>query len=258
METTIEKRSAILWRVLATASFIGMIVVNALANALPINGLTTGDVSDLYPNLFTPAGITFSIWSVIYLLLAGFIIQSWRQLDADNITRLLPAFVVTCALNVSWIVVWHNLLSAVSVIIMLMLLVTLVVLFLRIQREIPRTKLNILFISAPFSVYLAWICVATIANISAWLTSLPAVSLSSTPQMWTVIMMVVAAVIAIWIFLRYQSPEFTAVVFWALLGIFLRWRGSEYNFVQTGSIILMVVLLATTIVVLARRRPARN
>lgn len=257
METRIEKKSALLWRILATTSFVAVIVVNALANALPINGLTTGDVSDLYPNLFTPAGITFSIWSVIYLLLAGFVIQCWRHVEADNITRLLPAFVVTCALNVAWIVVWHHLLPAVSVVIMLMLLLTLVVLFLRIQRQIPKTKLNILFISVPFSVYLAWICVATIANISAWLTSLPAVGLSSTPQLWTVIMMVVAAVIATWIFLRYQSPEFMAVVFWAFLGIFLRWRGSDYNLVQTGSIILMVGLLAITVVVLARR-PVRN
>ena len=119
--------------------------------------------------------------------------------------------------------------------------------------KIPRTKLNILFIVAPFSVYLAWICVATIANVSAWLSSMPGDVLSSTPQMWTVIMMSVAAVIAIWIFLKYQSPEFTAVVFWALLGIFLRWRGSEYDLVQTGSIMLMVALLAITIVILVRR-----
>ncbi len=253
MQPSIEKKSAIFWRILATFSFVAMIVVNALANALPINDMTTGEVSDLYPNLFTPAGITFSIWSVIYILLAGFIIHSWRYIDLDKVTRLLPAFCVSCALNISWILVWHNLLPAVSVVIMLMLLLTLVVLFLRIQRGIPRTKLNILFIVAPFSVYLAWICVATIANVSAWLSSMPGDVLSSTPQMWTVIMMSVAAVIAIWIFLKYQSPEFTAVVFWALLGIFLRWRGSEYDLVQTGSIMLMVALLAITIVILVRR-----
>jgi hypothetical protein len=153
--------------------------------------------------------------------------------------------------------VWHNLLPAVSVVIMLLLLITLVTVFLKIQRDVPRTKINILFIVAPFSIYLAWICVATIANVSAWLTSLHADSLSSTPQMWTIIMMVVATVIAIRIFLKYQSPEFTAVVFWALLGIFLRWKGSEYNLVQTGSIILMVLLLAITLVMLVRK-PLRS
>lgn len=257
MQPPIEKKSAIFWRILATVSFVAMIVVNALANALPINGLTTGEVSDLYPNLFTPAGITFSIWSVIYLMLGGFIIQSWRHVNGDTITRLLPSFVITCLLNSTWILVWHNLLPAVSVVIMLLLLITLVTVFLKIQRDVPRTKINILFIVAPFSIYFAWICVATIANVSAWLTSLHADSLSSTPQMWTIIMMVVATVIAIRIFLKYQSPEFTAVVFWALLGIFLRWKGSEYNLVQTGSIILMVLLLAITLVMLVRK-PLRS
>jgi translocator protein len=257
MQPSIDRKSAIFWRILATVSFFGMILVNALANALPINGLTTGEVSDLYPNLFTPAGVTFSIWSVIYLMLAGFIVQSWRQIDDDNITRLLPAFVTSCGLNVSWILVWHHLLPAVSVVIMLLLLLTLATLFLKIQQVVPRRNLNILFIVAPFSIYLAWICVATIANVSAWLTSLPADALSSMPQMWTVVMMVVATVIAIWIFLKYQSPEFMAVVFWALLGIFLRWRGSEYNLVQAGSIILMVLLLAITLITLVRK-PVRN
>ena len=257
MQPSIEKKSAIFWRILATVSFITMIVVNALANALPINGLTTGEVSDLYPNLFTPAGITFSIWSVIYLMLAGFIFKSWRHVDEDKITRLLPLFGTTCLLNIAWIVVWHNLLPAVSVVIMLLLLITLVALFLKVQRHIPRTKMNIAFIVAPFSIYLAWICVATIANVSAWLTSLHADSLSATPQMWTVIMMLVATVVAIRMFLKYQSPEFTAVVFWALLGIFLRWKGSDYQLIQTGSVVLMVVLLAITLIMLIRK-PLRS
>ncbi len=246
-----------MWRIIATISFVGMIVVNALANALPINGLTTGDVSDLYPNLFTPAGITFSIWSVIYLMLAGFIIHGWRDVQEDRITRLLPIFVITCVLNVSWILVWHNLLPAVSVMVMLLLLLTLVILFLQIQRDVSRTKSTVLFVVSPFAFYLAWICVATIANISAWLAALPATALTSTPEVWTIIMMAVAAALAVWLFLRYQRPEFTAVVFWALLGILIRWRGSEYDLVQTGSIALMVLLLVITIIGLVKR-PARS
>ncbi|MFA4886295.1 MAG: tryptophan-rich sensory protein, partial [Desulfotomaculaceae bacterium] len=59
-------------KMLVTVNFLGMIVVNMLANILPINGVTTGQVSDSYPNLFAPVGITFAIWGLIYLLLAGY------------------------------------------------------------------------------------------------------------------------------------------------------------------------------------------
>lgn len=251
MEASIGKKAAILWRILASLFFLAMIAVNALANALPINGMTTGEVADLYSSLFTPAGITFSIWSVIYLMLAGFLIYGWRYPDRTDITRLLPAFSLSCVLNMFWIVVWHNLYPAVSVVTMILLLLTLITLFRTIQQEFQRKKANILFIVVPFSIYLAWICVATIANVAAWITSLNL--LSSAPQMWTIIMMSVAAGLAAWIFLKYQSPEFPAVVFWALLGIFLRWNGSEYQAVQVSSIILMMVLLAITVIVLIRR-----
>ncbi len=49
-----------------------VIGVNVMANTATLNGLTTGDISNRYPNLFTPANVTFSIWSVIYLGLLGF------------------------------------------------------------------------------------------------------------------------------------------------------------------------------------------
>jgi hypothetical protein len=58
MTTYARKRFFVL---LNFVGFIGMLVVNGLANGLPINGRTTGELSAMFPNLFVPAGITFSI-----------------------------------------------------------------------------------------------------------------------------------------------------------------------------------------------------
>jgi len=58
--------------------FLAVIAANAAANALPINGYNTGQLSDFYPNYFVPAGYAFSIWGVIYLLALGFVIYECR------------------------------------------------------------------------------------------------------------------------------------------------------------------------------------
>src|SRR5688500_13792065 len=124
-------RPSILLHAISTVGLVAVLVVNILANALPINGMNTGEISDQYPSMFTPAGVTFSIWSVIYLMLIGFIVYAWRNRNDSRVQALLPGFIMTCVLNVSWILVWHNLLPVVSVIIMLLLLGTLVNIFLK-------------------------------------------------------------------------------------------------------------------------------
>ena len=85
--------------IVSAVAFIAMIMVNVLANLLPINGLDTKEASDLYPSLFTPAGITFSIWSVIYLSLLCFMVVSWKRKSDALINELLPWFTVSCILN---------------------------------------------------------------------------------------------------------------------------------------------------------------
>ena len=63
--------------------FAGMIVMNYLANALPLNNKTTGELSDSFPNLFVPAGITFSIWGIIYLLAGSILYCSVYRIEPD-------------------------------------------------------------------------------------------------------------------------------------------------------------------------------
>lgn len=251
----------VLLRLLATISFAGTIVINVLANSLPINGLNTGEVSDLYPSLFTPAGLTFSIWSVIYFLLAGFIVLIWNRRGDDSITALLPWFIITCVLNMLWILAWHHLLPGISVGIMLCLLGILVHIFkqLHIAKDInqgPFDRKTMIWLVTPFTIYLAWICVATIANISAFLVSVDWQGGFFSPQTWTIIMMCAASAIAVKVTHDFKNPFFSLVVFWAILGIYLRWRGSDYTTIIYGSIILMFIMVLGLIYSMPRRKTA--
>lgn len=239
-------------KIAATLSFALMIVVNVLANSMPINGLTTGEVSDLYPNLFTPAGITFSIWSVIYLLLTAFLVYVWTR-AGDRLIQFLPGFILTCVLNASWIVVWHFLIPEISVLIMIALLVTLIRLFLLLGSLSKRWLVRIVVV-APFTLYLAWICVATIANVSALLVSFHWDGGFVSAEAWTLIMMFVAAGLGLGIMVYFNRPEFGLVVAWALFGIFLRWQNTENTIVRYGAIFLAVTVLIGVGYQLTRKR----
>ena len=85
-----------------------MVAVNALANLLPIGGNTTGQVSEAYPNLFTPAPVTFAIWGAIYLLLAVFVLYQWEIFDGGASSAVVrvdiePWFLISCLLNIGWL-----------------------------------------------------------------------------------------------------------------------------------------------------------
>jgi hypothetical protein len=234
-------------RLVATLMFAGALLVNALANLLPINGLDTGQVSDRYPSLFTPAGLTFSIWSVIYFLLTGFLIFSWIRKNSELFNRILPWFILSCLLNMTWIIVWHYLLTGISVLVMLGLLTVLIVIFKILQQNPLKKKRERFWIVLPFTLYLSWICVATIANISALLVSIDWSGGFLSSEGWTVVMMCVAAALAVKITIDFKVPFFAVVVIWALLGIHIRWRDGQHMLIFYSSLVLITGLIITLI-----------
>ncbi len=238
-------------RIGSTLALALTLLVNALANILPINGLNTGEVSALYPSLFTPAGITFSIWSVLYVLLIGFVIFSWTKND-NRINKLLPAFIFSCILNALWILVWHYRHPGISVLVMICLLITLTYIFIQVQSAAFLSRREYIWIVLPFTLYLAWICVATIANTSAWLVSVAWGGWSVAPETWTIIMMIVAALLAIYFSLKFYAPAFVLVVIWALAGIYLRWQGSDFLIITNTAIALSLVLFGIFIYSVSR------
>ena len=209
--------------------FVGVIAVNALANILPINGYNTGQISAFYPNAFVPAGFTFSIWGVIYLLLLaytiGFTFYSIQRQQHPKafifIERINTYFLLTCVFNMAWILAWHYLQIELSVVIMLLFLSTLIQLFLKSKSMANDLSLTQRFVlQTPFIVYLGWISVATIANITALLVAYKWTALSIAPTYWSAAMILIAIVLAMLILKKFKVVEFALVVAWALWGIY--------------------------------------
>ncbi len=230
-----------------------VLTVNTLANVLPINGMNTGQISGLYPNYFVPAGFTFSIWSVIYLLIIGYTTQVTLyeiryQPDAatkNYINTVNPYFQLTCIWNAGWILAWHYLQMTLSIVIMLAFLVTLILLFIKaypLTRDMQgRRKL---WLWTPFTVYLGWISVATIANITAMLVKMKWDGAGLAPWNWSAIMIVVAMLLAIFFVLtkKVKAPAF--VIAWALWGIHAS-QGPRVALLDKLTMLGIIVILIT-------------
>lgn len=208
--------------------FILVIATNALANILPINGYNTGQISGFYPNYFVPAGFTFSIWGIIYLLLLNYSISftyfTVRKNAFPEIKKYLdaitPYYWVTCILNASWILAWHYLQAGLSVLIMLAFLYCLIKIFILMQEFANGIKpLYLFLLKTPFSVYIGWISVATIANITALLVSFKWNGFGIDPIYWTLVMITIAIVLSAYFIIQYKNIAYPLVVIWALWGI---------------------------------------
>jgi hypothetical protein len=212
-------------KILNTIALIIVLTVNYLANALPINGIQTGAISDKYFNQFAPAGITFAIWGVIYLLLISVIVWQFlnkNSLKEEAIGKISPLFLINCLLNSAWLVLWHYELLALSIVVMAGILYTLVRLNLVISYELnPETPTRTL-LKAAFGVYLGWICIATIANVTAWLVSVKWNAFGLSETFWTGGMIGIGALIAALITWRLKNLFIGVAVVWALLGIIIR------------------------------------
>lgn len=240
---TMETGNAKRWAFINLVAFAAVIAVNALAVLLPINGMDTGRISGLYPNLFVPAGFTFSIWSVIYLLLLSFCIYALVA-PSPVIRSIAPLFFFSCLLNISWILLWHYLQISLSVLVMLAFLCTLVLITEKIRHSSAGfSTLQKLAIGVPFSVYLGWISVATVANITAFLVHVDWNGFGLDPALWSVVMIITAALLGIFFLFSRQDLAYGLVISWALFGIYSN-QHSVSQLVGNAAMAALVVLLA--------------
>lgn len=138
-------------------SILGTIIVNGLANALPLNGLNTGEISDRFRVYFVPAGYVFSIWGLIYLGLIAFaVFQALPSQRENPRLRATGWWIFLGGLaNSAWIFLWHYEQFPLTIIAMLVLLATLIITYLRLG--IGRTTVSLaetLAVRVPFSIYL--------------------------------------------------------------------------------------------------------
>jgi hypothetical protein len=234
-DKAMPRNSARISSVILLFFFLVVVTVNALANILPINGIGTGALSDELPNLFVPAGLTFSIWGLIYLLLAGYvataIVQAFKKGGSGAWNAADGAILATnMAANAAWIFAWQYRQVGVSLVLMLLILGTLIWLEERIaarRRSIGSSKekgfsLTRFFLTTPINVYLGWICVATIANATALLVSLSWGGFGLDARIWTVAVITAALVIGLlFVFLR-DAVAAPLVIVWAYAGIAIK------------------------------------
>ena len=205
--------------------FAGMVIINFLANLIPLGGNTTGELSDAYPNLFVPAGYVFSIWGVIYLLLLGFTFYqaSPSRKEEDFLKKIGYFFLLSSLFNIVWIFLWHYEYVIFSLIPMFGLLLCLILIYTRLKvgKSNP-TRDERRWVHLPFSVYLGWITVAPIANIVAALVSVDWNGFGISEINWTLIVIVVAVLLTVLNSLTRKDIAYALVIIWALGGIIVK------------------------------------
>lgn len=229
--------------------YVVMITVNFLANALPINNRSTGEISDAYSNLFAPAGPAFSIWGLIYLLLGGYVVYQFTKSSQQKklLEKINLLFIVTSLANILWIFAWHYDYIGLSVFIMAVLLVALIRISDIIRTE-QFTSLEKIFIWAPFSLYFGWITVAAIANIAVFLVKIEWSRFGIPDFIWTSIILLIGAIIGILRMQKDKNVVYGLVLFWAYLWIIFKHLstsgfGGQYPSVIITAIACLILFL---------------
>lgn len=250
--------------------FIIMVTMNGLAVSLPLNGKSTGELSNQYPNLFVPTGLTFSIWSVIYLLLLIFCIYQVRSLFSrkpePHLAMILNAigylFVLNATFNALWIVAWHYEILPLSIVIMLGILVTLIQINKNLKAVQPYISGGLKFVvKAAFGLYFGWICIATIANMTAILVGYGIMPTGISGQSWACIMILIGSSIGFIATISVRNGYVGLAIIWALTGIIIA-RNQDiiyYKYVVYSAafgILMMIsaMLMASTLQMFTRRK----
>ncbi len=252
-----DKNRGFIIKIVVAATYLIMVIVNALANAIPINGVTTGQVSDAYPDLFAPASITFSIWGLIYLLLAGYILYQFGFFQADRgasrgdlFQKIGIYFAISSVANALWIFAWHNFVIWLSLLLMIVVLICLIQIATRLSEEEFSFKEKT-FIRLPFSIYFGWISVATIANVTTFLVSIGWGGFGLPDQFWMVLILLVGAAIGIARMRRDMDIAYGLVIVWAYAGILIK-HISPAEFVGQYPAVITTAIIGIILLVIAK------
>ena len=238
-------------------SVIITVIVNILASALPLNGQNTGEISDRFQVYFVPAGYVFAIWFFIYIGWIAFAIYQFRssQKESPRLRRLGYLFALSGIANSAWLFAWHYNVFGVSVLIMLTLLGLLIASYLRLDvNRVPVSRGERWSVDIPFSVYLGWVTVATVANITSWLYSIGWSGFGIAPQVWAVIMIVVASIVGLAMTITRRDAAYLFVLVWSFIGIAL--KQADVANVATTAWIGTGLVLVLAVYSLTRRQTA--
>lgn len=204
------------------------LIVNILASALPLNGQNTGEISDRFQVYFVPAGYVFAIWGIIYIGWIAFVVYQFLPAQKENprLQKLGYWFALSGVFNAAWLFCWHYNQFGLSVLVMLALLGTLIFSYLKL--DVGRSAISAAerwCVDVPFSIYLGWITVATVANITSYLYFINWNGFGIPAQAWSVIMIGVASVLGGLMALTRRDSGYLFVLVWSFIGIAVKQAG---------------------------------
>lgn len=200
---------------------VATLVINALGATGFINGLSQKEVSDMYPTLITPSPATFSIWSVIYILLIALVvlmlIKHQDHYYGKAIDKISFLFWLTCIFNMAWIVLFsYNLIGLSTVVIFALLLTTIFIL-----KEIGKLQTQRRFLlPVTFGLYSGWLFIATVVNITLWLVKIQWNGFGISSEIWGIIVLLVSIVLTGMVLLSIKNGIFPISIAWAYFGIY--------------------------------------
>jgi benzodiazapine receptor len=242
------------------SAFVLTVIVNSLAGSTTLlGGVNTAQISDSNPTLITPAGYVFSIWGIIYFLLGVFVIFQAlpNQREKEYTKKIGWLFVLSSIINIIWLFLWQYEFLSLSVVLMFLLLATLLSIYLRLG--IGKSSVTLrekIVVHLPFSVYLGWITIASIANVSVTLVSANWNGFGIDAEIWAALIIIVALVITLLVLFTRRDIAYSLVIIWALIGIALKQSGNQ-TIVTLTEVSAIIVLLALVVVVVIGRLKRR-
>ncbi|MEW5571211.1 TspO/MBR family protein [Rossellomorea marisflavi] len=226
--------------ILNILAFALVIVMNTLAVTLPLNNQSTGEISDRLDIMLTPAGYVFSIWSLIYLLLGIWVLRQIPKArrDLPLYTRTSGWFILNCLFNSLWIVMWHYNYFGISVLVMAGILLTLIALYKRVKSTDPS-----LLDQAPFSIYLGWISVAAIVNVTYYLTEIGFDGFGIPDTVWASLGLAAATILAFWFRTKENDFLYPLVIVWAFIGIGVKNMDEHSGYAYAAYALAVIIFL---------------
>ncbi|MFX1498822.1 MAG: hypothetical protein ACFFBH_14960 [Promethearchaeota archaeon] len=254
-----NKTTKLILQILNLGTFIAAVIINYLAISLPLGYGTTQELSDAIPNLFVPAGLTFSIWGIIYILLGLFSIYQFRDIfksdkvEMPYLEKISVFFIISNLANLTWILFWHYQLIPLSLGAMLVILIMLLLIYLRLNiGKADVSKIEKWTVHIPFSVYLGWITVATIANVTALLVTFGVPNGVTFPSLLaiilTIVVIAIVVIITLLMLLLRKDIAYSLVVVWASLGILLKQLPLNLTIAITALIAMIIIIIGIIIV----------
>jgi tryptophan-rich sensory protein len=203
------------------AALTATLATNALAQLLPLNGQTTGEISGRFPLLITPPGYVFGIWGLIYTGLTAYAVYQAlpSRRDSKRLRRIAWPFVLTCVANSAWLLLWHYNQYRLTLGAMVGLLLGLITINRRLGRTGEQEVDDLVFARLPFSIYLGWISVATIVNATVALYDAGWDGMGLSPELWTTALLGVGAGLGATMGVKEGDAAFPLVIAWAFAGV---------------------------------------